>query len=153
MIINEVIEKTEKIHNVANSIVKFFKHSAYNTTRDTLLGNMCNFISNTLDEALSVMGSKGCRIERLIGGLPSLRIFDEFAVKACGYYCQPSCSRGFPSQVLIHWKFCLQKTSVGNVNASSGHDEERPEETGYENDGEGTVFVMVSTNSNAFTPN
>ena len=53
-------------------------------------------------------------MERLISDLPSLTIFDEFVLKACGFYCRASCKRGrgFPSVILNQWKSCAPITSV-----------------------------------------
>ena len=54
------------------------------------------------------------QVEELIADLPSLTIFDEFALKACGFYCQASCrqGRGFPSVILNQWKLCTSIPSV-----------------------------------------
>ena len=41
-------------------------------------------------------------------------MFDEFVLKACGFYCQASCKRGrgFPSVILKQWKSCASVSSV-----------------------------------------
>ena len=48
------------------------------------------------------------KVEELIADLPSLTIFDEFVLKACGFYCRASCKRGrgFPSVILNQWNQC-----------------------------------------------
>ena len=48
-------------------------------------------------------------------------MFDEFVVKACGFYCQASCKRGrgFPSVILNQWKSCTSVPSVHVVLPSS----------------------------------
>ena len=53
------------------------------------------------------------QLEELIDNLPSMILFDEFAVKACGFYCRHSCrrSRGFPSVILKEWSLCLTNAS------------------------------------------
>ena len=55
-------------------------------------------------------------MEQLISELPSLNVFDEFALKACGFYCKASCYRGlgFPSVILDQWGFCLSRSSNGS---------------------------------------
>ena len=54
------------------------------------------------------------QVEELIADLPSLTIFDEFVLKACGFYCQASCKRGrgFPSVILNQWKSCASVHAV-----------------------------------------
>ena len=55
------------------------------------------------------------QVEELIPDLPSLTIFDKFAVKTCGFYCRASCKRGrgFPSVVLKQWRSCMAEPSGG----------------------------------------
>ena len=71
------------------------------------------------------------QVEQLISGLPSLNVFDEFALKACGFYCKVSCYRGlgFASVILDQWGFCLSRSSSGSF--------QPPNE-------KSTQFVMVS---------
>ena len=61
------------------------------------------------------------QVEQLISDLPSLTVFDEFVLKACGFYCQASCKRGrgFPSVILNQWKSCSSVPSVHVVLPSS----------------------------------
>ena len=61
------------------------------------------------------------QVEELISDLPSLTVFDEFVLKACGFYCQASCKRGrgFPSVILKQWKSCSFVPSVHVVLPSS----------------------------------
>ena len=53
------------------------------------------------------------QLEELITDLPSVTIFDEFAARACGMYCKPSChyGHGFPSVVFREWSSCLTNLS------------------------------------------
>ena len=61
------------------------------------------------------------QVEELISDLPSLTVFDEFVLKACGFYCQASCKRGrgFPSVLLKQWKSCTSAPAVHVVLPSS----------------------------------
>ena len=53
------------------------------------------------------------QLEELIADLPPLSIFDDFVVKACGFFCKESCDSGFPSVVLDQWRSCLLDSGDG----------------------------------------
>ena len=77
-------------------------------------------------------------------------MFDEFVLKACGFYCQVSCERGrgFPSVMLNQWKSCTSVPSVHvilpsatDVNGSDTVVDISVESSGVNN----TVSVMDQT--------
>ena len=64
-IIDDVLQKNEQLHKVAHDVTNFFATEEYNTTRETLLGDICKFLSDTIQEAIVVMGTKACHVRVL----------------------------------------------------------------------------------------
>ena len=62
ILIDEVLQKNMQLENVTHDISSFFGKLVYSTTRDTLLGNMCSFLSYTIQEAIVIMGTKACHV-------------------------------------------------------------------------------------------
>ena len=65
IILNDVSEKTIKLSDVTKGITNFYgqaAHGVYSTTRETLLGNMCSFLSDTVQETIVTMASKACQV-------------------------------------------------------------------------------------------
>ena len=65
VIMNDVTKKTIKLSEVTKGITNVFDqaaHGVYSTTRETLLGNMCNFLSDTVQETIVTMASKACHV-------------------------------------------------------------------------------------------
>ena len=59
---NDVSEKTLKLSEVTNGITNFFGQTVHGTSRETLLGNMCSFLSDTVQETIVTMASKACHV-------------------------------------------------------------------------------------------
>ena len=62
LIIDGVLEKTNKLADLTDFIINFFGRPGYNTTRETLLGNTCQFLSDTMQVAIATMTTKACRV-------------------------------------------------------------------------------------------
>ena len=62
VIIDAVLEKNNELSDLTKSITDFFGKPEYNTTRETLLGNMCNFFSDTIQETIIAMATKACHV-------------------------------------------------------------------------------------------
>ena len=77
------------------------------------------------------------QVEELIADLPPLTVFDEFRLKACGFYCQSQCHYGFPTLILNRWSSCLSPT-VMNITINDTMDVLEP-------DANSTQYVMVSS--------
>ena len=88
----------------------------------------------------------------MIADLPSLTVFDEFVVKACGFYCQASCKRGrgFPSVILSNWRSCLRPNI--NIKIPPPPFTEGPElsidRSSFPTDVNSTQFVRVRKQTN-----
>ena len=46
----------------------------------------------------------------ILATVPSLELFDEFNLKACGYYCHHECALGFPTVLLKEYIKCRNNT-------------------------------------------
>ena len=62
VIIDDVIEKTNKLGDLTNGITTFFGRPEYNTSRETMLGDMCHFLSDTAEEILFTITTKACSV-------------------------------------------------------------------------------------------
>ena len=62
IIIDDVIEKTNKLSDLTDRITNYFGGPEYNTPRETMLGDMCHFLSGTVEEILVTMTTKACRV-------------------------------------------------------------------------------------------
>ena len=62
VIMDDVIEKTNKLGDLTNGITNFFIRPEYNTSRETMLGDMCHFLSDTVEETMVTMTTKVCRV-------------------------------------------------------------------------------------------
>ena len=60
-----MLQKDVQLENVTHGITSFFGKLVYKTTRDTLLGDMCSFLSDTIEETVVVMGTKACHVRVL----------------------------------------------------------------------------------------
>ena len=79
---------------------------------------MWNYEQN-YKEIMDLTEEKACRIEESIHTLPSLDMFDKFALKACGHYCQKNCDYGFPNLILKEYKDCLVTEHRRNISNES----------------------------------
>ena len=81
------------------------------------------------------------QVEELISNLPSLTVFDEFVLKACGFYCLSQCRYGFPTLILNQWRnFCIEPPDVVSISFNGTVQEfvfELP------SDANSTQYVMV----------
>ena len=62
MIIDDIIEKTNKLDDLTDGITNFFGRPEYKTSRETMLGDMCHFLSDTMEEAITTMTTKACHV-------------------------------------------------------------------------------------------
>ena len=62
ILIDKLLEKNNKLSEVTKSIIDFYGVPEYNTTRELLLGDMCHFLSGTIQETIVAMGTKVCRV-------------------------------------------------------------------------------------------
>ena len=62
VIMDEVIEKTNKLSDLTDGITNYFGRPEYDTPRETMLGDMCHFLSDTVEETLVTMGTKACNV-------------------------------------------------------------------------------------------
>ena len=62
IITDEVIEKTNKLSYLTDNITNFFGRPEYNTSRETMLGDMCHFLDDTIQEAVATMTTKACYV-------------------------------------------------------------------------------------------
>ena len=58
----EIIEKTNKLSDLTEGITNFFGRPEYDTARETMLGDMCHFLDNTMQETVVIMTSKACYV-------------------------------------------------------------------------------------------
>ena len=62
VIIDNVMEKTNTLKDLTSGIVHFFGRTKYNTTRETLLGDICQLLSDTIQVAIVTMTTRACRV-------------------------------------------------------------------------------------------
>ena len=62
VIIDDVIEKTNKLGDLTENITNFFGRREYNTTRETLLGDICQLLSDTIEVTVITMIPRACRV-------------------------------------------------------------------------------------------
>ena len=62
VIIDDVIEKTNKLGDLTENITNFFGRREYNTTRETLLGDICQLLSDTIEVTVITMTTRACRV-------------------------------------------------------------------------------------------
>ena len=72
IIIDNVLEMTNNLDDLTNFIASFFGKPMYNTTRETMIGDMCSFMSDTIEETIVAMGTKACHVR-----------FPQFLAKLC----------------------------------------------------------------------
>ena len=138
-LIDDLLDKTEKLKNVTEDITNFFNSTRTNVTdeddnfEETFLTDMCSSIAITVEEAMDVMYARACRIEDYVSELPTLNQFDSLIVELCGFYClEYSCSYGFPSLILNEYIICLM-------------DEDRRDKAG---DTSSNEYIQVSGSGN-----
>ena len=61
-IIDNVLEMTNNLDDLTDFITNFFGKPMYKTARETMLGDMCSFMSDTIQETIVAMGTKACRV-------------------------------------------------------------------------------------------
>ena len=59
---DDVLQQNAQLENVAHDITSFFGKVEYNTTRNMLLGDMCNFLSDIIQDTIVAMGTKACHV-------------------------------------------------------------------------------------------
>ena len=106
-LVQSVLNVTEKLNNTVLSIASTFTYSDTNTIGPQLVADVCQVINKTIKQMFSVIDEKACKIEDDIQMLPSMKMFDKFAVKGCGQYCLKNCDYGFPNLILEEMKVCL----------------------------------------------
>ena len=134
-LIDALLKKTENLKNITENIMELF------TTNDDLsedlenydvktlyLTDMCGAIAVTVNETMTTMYDRACRIESLISDLTSLDILDTTMIQLCGYYCLESCKgsfppskMAFPSQVLLKYQVCLMDDNSNNDGNTSSN--------------------------------
>ena len=62
VIMDDVIEKTNKLSDLTDGITNYFGRPEYNTSRETMLGDMCHFLDDTIQEAVVTMTTKACHV-------------------------------------------------------------------------------------------
>ena len=62
VIIDDVIEKTNKLGELTDNITNFFGRPEYNTTRETLLGDICQLLSDTIEVTVVTTTTRACRV-------------------------------------------------------------------------------------------
>ena len=65
IIIDGIIQKTNKLGDLTDFITGFFGRPEYNTARETMLGDMCHFLSDAMEETINTMTMKACHVSIL----------------------------------------------------------------------------------------
>ena len=112
--IDDLLKKTENLKDVTENIIEFFttddggsREDRNDDVRTLFLSDMCGALAVTVNETMTAMYDRACRIETLISELPSLDVLDGIMVQLCGYCSLESCSMGFTSQILGNYQTCL----------------------------------------------
>ena len=66
VIIFDVLDKEDTLHNFAVQVQDFFLRDDYNTTLETFRGNMCKFLYDVVMEMLIRASEKNCRVSQII---------------------------------------------------------------------------------------
>ena len=77
-----------------------------------------------MNESMTTMYDKACRVETLVSRLPVLSEIDMLVAQLCGHYClEDSCDYGFPSLILSEYKLCLtdeeRQGKEGNISSNA----------------------------------
>ena len=77
-----------------------------------------------MNESMTTMYDKACRVETLVSRLPVLSEIDMLVTQLCGHYClEDSCDYGFPSLILSEYKLCLtdeeRQGKEGNISSNA----------------------------------
>ena len=114
-LIDDLLEKTDNLKDVTENIIEFFNTDSNVSAIDEnydfgtlFLADVCGALAVTVNESMTTMYDRACRIETLISELPSLDHLDDIMIQLCGYSCLESCPLGFPSRVLWKYKFCSE---------------------------------------------
>ena len=106
VLINELLDKSQKLQEVTNNIIESLNRTDKKDRLDIktlFLTDMCASLAATMNETMTVMYDKACRVE-----IPVLNEIDTLVAQLCGYYClKDSCDYGFPSLILTEYKLCL----------------------------------------------
>ena len=62
VIMDDVIEKTNKLSDLTDRITNYFGRPEYDTPRETMLGDMCHFLADTVEETIVTIGTKACNV-------------------------------------------------------------------------------------------
>ena len=123
-LIDDLLIKTQRLKNVTENIVKFFSNTdrADSDFEKTFLSDMCGALAVTMNETMTTMYDKACRVETLISELPSLYAIDELMLPICGYYCEIPCNHAFPNLILEEHHLCfsseVRRNKQGNVSSN-----------------------------------
>ena len=120
-LIDDLLNKTQRLKNITENIVEFFSNTdrADSDFEKMFLSDMCGALAVTVNETMTVMYDKACRIETLISELPSLGAIDELMLPICGHYCEIPCNHAFPNLILEEHHLCfkseVRKNNRGNA--------------------------------------